>query len=252
MAICFARRARTPSRWWRTMPACAAPSMRSCARQFWNAMVKRWIWPRLARLASTLCQPAAPARGFPCWRCGLAERKRLSEGGWSHNLVERRQQALQVVEVVFREFANQIEDTADARILVILEGGDAFRRHSHIDLALVVRIDTASNERMFSRFQGTNDPRHLSGQDTQLTLNVADDERFMMVEQRQCQKLHFLEVAGAAAAARSHQAELRNQIEKILREFLHAHLGSGGDHVDRVPSCSHIMALQENISTRTY
>jgi len=116
--------------------------------------------------------------------------------------MEFRQQPLQVVEVFFREFAEQRADAADANRLVLLEGGAAFGRQDHVDFALIVRVDTARDKRLFTCLQGTDDPRHLGGQDTQLTLNVAHDQRLVMVQQRQRQKLDFLEVAGTPPAAR--------------------------------------------------
>ena len=109
------------------------------------------------------------------------------------------QQPLQIVEVFFRQAAQQGGDGLDAARLVFLVSLGAGRGQGHVDLALVLRIDTTGDQRPFAVLQRADDAGHLGGQDAELPLYVADDQRLVLTQDRKRNELDLFEVADAGA-----------------------------------------------------
>ena len=91
------------------------------------------------------------------------------------------QQPLEIVEVFFGQPAQQAGDYLHAPGLMILMGVYAGRRKSDVNLALVMRIDAAGDQRLIAIFQRTDDARHLRRKNAKLTLNVSNNQCFVLV-----------------------------------------------------------------------
>src|SRR5206468_11334539 len=63
----------------------------------------------------------------------------------------------------------------DALPILFLQGLLARLGKVDVDLALILRIDLAGNERQLAILEGTDDARHLCRQDAEQALDVADD-----------------------------------------------------------------------------
>ena len=133
----------------------------------------------------------------------------------------------------------ELGDSTDMDALVFEEGFFASLGEANIDLALIVGIDSAADQRPLPRFQRADDPGHLRGQYAQKTLNVADDHGAAVLENCQGEVFNFLEIPGSTSVPGTHQTQMRDDLEKLLghlfqplRELLLWRAGTGGEHIN--------------------
>src|SRR5438874_1253388 len=65
-------------------------------------------------------------------------------------------------------------------------------------------------------------------QSAQQALDVADDHALAVVQDGEGEELDFLQVGAAAASAERGQADLRDDFEQVLGDFIHPKAGAGG------------------------
>ena len=133
----------------------------------------------------------------------------------------------------------ELGDSTDMDALVFEEGFFAGLGEANVDLALIVGVDSAADQRPLPRFQRADDPGHLRGQYAQKTLNVADDHGAAVLENCQGEVFNFLEIPGSTSVPGTHQTQMRDDLEKLLghlfqplRELLLWRAGTGGEHIN--------------------
>ncbi len=139
--------------------------------------------------------------------------------------------------IVFGQILEQLGDSVDANPLVFMDRFFPRLGQYDVDLAFVLRIDPAFDERPLPRFQRTNHARHLRGQDSQQPLHVSHDHGGAILEKRQSEIFDLLQVS-RAPPARRRQAQMRNDLVQIMGNRLEPFGGSlrrrpgtGSDHV---------------------
>src|SRR5262249_5408776 len=92
----------------------------------------------------------------------------------------------------------------------------------------VARVDAALDEGALAVLEGTDDARHLGGEDAEEALDVADDHAAMRLEQRQREELDLLEVAAAATTAQGGKTDVRHDFEEFVGDVVDAMAGADG------------------------
>jgi hypothetical protein len=110
------------------------------------------------------------------------------------------------------------------------------RRQADVDLALVLRIDVTVDQRPFARFQRADDPRHLRRQHAQKSLQVADDQRAVVLQERQGHELDVGQADLVPAIARPGHPQAGQQTQQFLCKLVETYPGPGGNHRARSPS----------------
>jgi hypothetical protein len=103
---------------------------------------------------------------------------------------------------IFWEIAEKFDESARPNRLIILEGLFPVGGYTDIDFALVARVYLTSYERAFTSLQRANDSRHLCRQDAKDTLDVPNDHRSVLLEDRQSKEFQLLQVSDTPAAAK--------------------------------------------------